>query len=97
MSHPMLKDGISTPKRIIFFHISFAIPAEIWWEPHRHPSEIRVRQTVVPDLPKDFILVVEERRLQEFPDIFQQHTDTLLSLLEAIRNAGVSIFLKKMA
>lgn len=93
----MLIDGISTPKRIIFYHICFAIPAEIWWAPPTNPTEIRVRQTVALDLPKDFILGVKERRLQEFPAIFQQHMDTLLSLLEAIRHTGVSIFLKKMA
>ncbi len=92
----MLIDGLSTPKSVIFYHICFAIPAEIWWAPQAQPTEIRVRQSVAIDLPKDFILVVKDRRLIQFPDAFHQHIDTLLSLLEAIRNVGVSIFLKKM-
>ena len=83
-----------TLKKIIFFHYSFAIPAEVSWEPERQPTEIKLQQTVALDLPKEIRLVVDDRRLVEFPDIFQEHMDTLHSIAEAIRNQGLSVYMK---
>ncbi|WP_133997966.1 hypothetical protein [Dinghuibacter silviterrae] len=85
---------MTTPKKIIFYHYSFAIPAEVSWAPAEHPTEIWLKQAAALDLPKEVTLIVKERRLVHFPDIFHQHMDTLRSIVEAIRNLGVSIFLK---
>jgi hypothetical protein len=87
-------NGITTPKKIIFYHYSFAIPAEVWWTPEKQPTEIRLKQAAALDLPKELTLVVKERRIVHFPDIFHQHMDTLRSIVEAVRNLGVSIFVK---
>lgn len=83
-----------TLKKIIFFHYSFAIPAEVMWEPERQPMEISLHQTIALDLPREMQLVVEDRRLVEFPEIFHEHMDTLRSIAEAIRDQGVSIYVR---
>lgn len=94
IAHHMLTDGMPTPKKIIFFHYSFAIPAEVWWTPGAQPIEIRLKQTIALDLPREMKLVVQDRRMVEFPKALEQHNDTLRSIVEALRNLGVGIFLK---
>jgi hypothetical protein len=83
-------------KKIIFFHYSFAIPAEVTWEPEGRPIEIKLLQSVALDLPKEMQLVVEDRRLVGFPDVFHDHMDTLRSITEAIRDQGIPVYLRQL-
>jgi hypothetical protein len=85
---------MTAPKNIIFYHYSFAIPAEVWLMPEKSPLRILLRQTKALDLPKEILFTVVEQRYLHFPDFFHPHMDTLRSIVDAIRNLGVSIFLR---
>jgi hypothetical protein len=85
---------MSIPKRIIFYHHCFAIPAEVCWTPEREPEEIVLRQTLALDLPKEIRLTVGEKRNVEYPDVFVIHMDTLRSIVGAIRDLGVWVFVR---
>jgi len=83
-----------TPKRIIFYHNCFAIPAELWWTPEDEPVEITLKQAVALDLPKEIRFTVGEKRYVQYPDIFLLHMDTLRSIVGAIRDLGVRVFVR---
>ena len=84
-----------TLKKIIFFHYSFAIPAKVSWETEREPMELKLEQTVALDLPKEMRLVIDDRKLVGFPEIFHDHMDTLRSITEVLRDQGVPVYLKQ--
>jgi hypothetical protein len=85
-----------TPKKIIFYHYCFAIPAEVWLMPETEPVSITLRQTVAFDLPKEIHFKVVDKRYVYIPDIFHLHMDTLHSIVKAIRNLGVSVFVRQV-
>jgi hypothetical protein len=85
---------MSTPKRIIFYHNCFAIPAEVWWAPEHEPVEITLKQAMALDLPRDIRLTVGEKRDVQHPDTFLLPMDTLHSIIGAIRDLGVRVFVR---
>jgi hypothetical protein len=85
---------MSIPKRIIFYHHCFAIPAEVCWTPEQEPKEILLRQAMALDLPKEIRLTVGEKRDVGYPDIFLVHLDTLRSIVGAIRDLGIRVFVR---
>jgi hypothetical protein len=80
-----------TPKKIIFYHYCFAIPAEVWLLPEKNPDQITLKQVIALDLPREMKFSVIDRRILHFPDVFHKHVDTLKSIVESIRNLGVII------
>lgn len=85
---------MATPKDIIFYHVNFAIPAQLWLLPEGDPREILLKQSKALDLPKEILFTIQETRYLHFPDFFHQHMETLHSIVEAIRKLGVYVFLR---
>jgi hypothetical protein len=85
---------MTAPKKIIFYHNCFAIPADIWLFPEAEPLDIILKQVMAFDLPKEMNFKVLDKRFLHFPEFFYKHLDTLRSIVEAIRHLGVPIFLR---
>jgi len=85
---------MTAPKKIIFYHNCFAIPADVWFLPNAEPLEILLKQVIALDLPKEIRFKIYEKRFLHFPEIFHQHTDTLHSIVEGIRKLGFYVFVR---
>ncbi len=85
---------MTAPKKIIFYHNCFAIPANVWLLPETDPVDIVLQQAMAFDLPREFNFKVVNRKLLHFPDFFHKHLDTLHSIMEAIRHLGVHILFR---
>lgn len=85
---------MTAPKKIIFFHNCFAIPADVWLMPEKEPVDIILKQAMAFDLPNEISFRIHDRRFLHFPELFYKHLDTLHSIVEAIRTLGINIFLK---
>ncbi len=85
---------MSAPKKIIFYHNCFAIPAEIWLDQQLDQLDIHLKQVMAFDLPEEMHFTVHDNRYLQFPDFFHEHMETLYSLVESIRALGYSIYVR---
>lgn len=85
---------MSAPKKIIFYHNCFAIPAEVRFDQQLDQLDIHLKQAMALDLPEEMFFTVHDNRYLQFPDFFHEHMETLHSLVESIRGLGYSIYVR---